>query len=83
MKQKIKDLIYKAALNAHKNGDLPSSEFPDVEVEVPRIESHGDFSTNIAMVMASIQKMPPKRNLMSPRKSQKRFLKRNSHNLWS
>ena len=61
MKQKIKDLIYKAALNAHKKGDLPSSEFPDVEVEAPRVESHGDFSTNIAMVMASIQKMPPKR----------------------
>ena len=59
MKQKIKDLIHKAALNAHEKGALPSSAFPDIEVEVPRIESHGDFSTNIAMVMASVQKMPP------------------------
>ncbi|RZB35019.1 MAG: arginyl-tRNA synthetase [Desulfobacteraceae bacterium Eth-SRB1] len=59
MKQKIKNLIYKAALNAHEKGVLLSSEFPDIEVEVPRIESHGDFSTNIAMVMASVQKMPP------------------------
>ncbi|MEA3280085.1 MAG: arginine--tRNA ligase [Thermodesulfobacteriota bacterium] len=59
MKQKIKNLIYNAALNAHEKGALPSSEFPDIEVEVPRIESHGDFSTNIAMVMASVQKMPP------------------------
>ncbi|MEA3429482.1 MAG: arginine--tRNA ligase, partial [Thermodesulfobacteriota bacterium] len=61
MKQKIKNLILKAALNAHEKGDLSSSVFPDVEVEASRIESHGDFSTNIAMVMASIQKMQPKR----------------------
>ena len=61
MKQKIKNLILKAALNAHEKGDLPSSEFPDVEVEAPRVESHGDFSTNIAMVAASTQKMQPKR----------------------
>ncbi|MEA3416699.1 MAG: arginine--tRNA ligase [Thermodesulfobacteriota bacterium] len=61
MKQKIKNLILKAALNAHEKGDLPSSKFPDVEVEAPRIEAHGDFSTNIAMVMASVQKMQPKR----------------------
>ncbi|MDI6688735.1 MAG: arginine--tRNA ligase [Desulfobacterales bacterium] len=61
MKQKIKNLILKAMLKAHEKGDLPSFEFPDVEVEAPRIESHGDFSTNIAMVMASVQKMQPKR----------------------
>ncbi len=61
MKQKIKNLILKAALNAHEKGDLPSSKFPDVEVEAPKIEAHGDFSTNIAMVMASVQKMQPKR----------------------
>jgi arginyl-tRNA synthetase len=61
MKQKIKNLILKASLSAHEKGDLSSSVFPDVEVEASRIESHGDFSTNIAMVMASIQKMQPKR----------------------
>ncbi|MBC8198744.1 MAG: arginine--tRNA ligase [Desulfobacterales bacterium] len=61
MKQKIKNLILKAALNAHEKGDLPSSEFPDVEVETPRVESHGNFSTNFAMATASTQKMQPKR----------------------
>ncbi len=35
-------------------------QFPDIEVEIPKIASHGDFSTNIAMVAASIQKMPPR-----------------------
>ncbi|MCK4468880.1 MAG: arginine--tRNA ligase, partial [Desulfobacterales bacterium] len=61
MKQKIKNLILKAALNAYEKGELPSSKFPDIEVEAPKIEAHGDFSTNIAMVMASVQKMQPKR----------------------
>ena len=61
MKQKIKNLILSAMTGAYENGELPSSVFPDVEVEVPKIESHGDFSTNIAMIMASIQKMPPKK----------------------
>ena len=59
MKHKIQNLILLAATCAYKNGELPSSDFPDVEIEVPKIESHGDFSTNIAMIMASIQKMPP------------------------
>ena len=30
-------------------------------MEKPKVEAHGDFSTNIAMVMASLQKMPPRK----------------------
>jgi len=56
MKQKIKNIIYNASKDAYDKGDLPSSDFPEIEVEVPKIESHGDFSSNISMVMASIQK---------------------------
>ncbi len=61
MKQKIKKLILNAATIAHEKGDLPSADFPEIEVEVPKIESHGDFSTNIAMIMASVLKMPPRK----------------------
>ena len=61
MKQKIKNLILNAATIAYEKGDLPSAEFPEFEVEVPKIESHGDFSTNIAMIMASALKMPPRK----------------------
>ena len=61
MKQKIKNVITDAALAAHRNGDLPSAEIPDAEVEEPKAQAHGDFSTNIAMVMASSQKMPPRK----------------------
>jgi len=61
MKQKIKNLILSAAKNAYENGELPSAAFPEIEVEVPKIASHGDFSTNMAMIMASVQKMPPRK----------------------
>ena len=56
MKLKIKNLILSAAESAHQKGDLPSADIAEVEVEEPRADAHGDFSSNIAMVMASIQK---------------------------
>jgi len=61
MKQKIKNMIYNAFKDAYDKGDLLSSDFPEIEVEETKTESHGDFSTNISMVMASIQKMPPRK----------------------
>jgi arginyl-tRNA synthetase len=61
MKRKIKNLILEAARSAHQKGDLPSAEIVEAEVEEPKVDSHGDFSTNIAMVMASAQKMPPRK----------------------
>jgi len=61
MKQKTINLIRNAATRAYEKGDLPSKAFPEIEVEVPKIESHGDFSTNIAMVTASVHKMPPRK----------------------
>ncbi|MGD8961141.1 MAG: arginine--tRNA ligase [Desulfobacterales bacterium] len=61
MKQKLQDLIYSAAKSAYEKGDLPSADIPRVEIEEPRADAHGDFSTNIAMVMASTQKMAPHR----------------------
>jgi arginyl-tRNA synthetase len=60
MKEKIKNIIAASVLSAHNNKELPSAEFPEIEVDIPKIASHGDFSSNIAMVTASIQKMPPR-----------------------
>ncbi len=61
MKEKIKHLILQASNAAYLNGDLPSKAIFEIEVEVPKIASHGDFSTNMAMIMASSQKMPPRK----------------------
>lgn len=63
MKEKIKKLILSAIKKAYEKGDLPLPEFPEVKVdeeeEEQKVEAHGEFSTNIAMIMASVQKMPP------------------------
>ena len=61
MKEKIRQLIEKATLLAHENGILPSADFPEVNVDVPKLEIHGDFSTNVAMLMAAVQKMAPRK----------------------
>jgi arginyl-tRNA synthetase len=61
MKNKLKKIIKSGLERAIENGGLNNAAVPDIEVEVPKVEAHGDFSTNIAMVMASIQKMPPRK----------------------
>ena len=61
MKDRIRALLIDAARQAYEAGALPSADFPEIEIEEPKIEAHGDFSTNLAMVMAKIQKMAPRR----------------------
>ncbi len=61
MKENIRQLIEKATLLAHEKGILPSADFPEVNVDVPKLEIHGDFSTNVAMLMAAVQKMAPRK----------------------
>ncbi len=61
MKHKIRKIVLNAAQKAFENGLLPSDHVPEMEIEEPRNPSHGDFSTNFAMVSAAIQKMPPRK----------------------
>ncbi|CAD7845625.1 MAG: Arginyl-tRNA synthetase (EC 6.1.1.19) [Olavius algarvensis Delta 4 endosymbiont] len=61
MKAKLKILIQNAARAAYAAGAIPSSEFPEIVVEVPKVKDHGDFSTNLAMTMARQQKMAPRK----------------------
>jgi arginyl-tRNA synthetase len=59
-KQTLVELIRNAVRRAHEKGRLTADALPGIEVEEPKIESHGDFSTNVAMVMASLQKTAPR-----------------------
>jgi len=61
MKSVIKNIVLNAAQRAFENGLLPSSVIPEMEIESPRHENHGDFSTNFAMVSASVQKISPRK----------------------
>ncbi|MBU8849982.1 MAG: arginine--tRNA ligase [Desulfobacterales bacterium] len=61
MKHTIKRIVLDAAKKAFENGALLSDQVPEMEIEEPRHQAHGDFSTNFAMVSASIQKMAPRK----------------------
>lgn len=61
MKDQLKNLVNNAVQRAFASGALVSPDFPDFDIEIPRAETHGDFSTNIAMAGAKAQKMAPRR----------------------
>jgi len=61
MKNKIQKIVLDAAKKGFDMGLLPSDYVPAMEIEEPRNSSHGDFSTNFAMVSAAVQKMPPRK----------------------
>jgi len=43
------------------SGQLEFSQLPSYIIEVPREKSHGDFASNIAMLLAKEAKMPPRK----------------------
>jgi arginyl-tRNA synthetase len=59
MKTKIRTMLLDAARTAFEKGLLSSNQVPEFEVETPKHEGQGDFSTNFAMVSAKLQKMAP------------------------
>ncbi len=61
MKQKLTDIILSAAKKAVDKQKLVFENFPNVAIEEPKLNSHGDYSTNFAMVIASLQKIPPRK----------------------
>ena len=61
MKQKVQELITEAIHQAVAKGIFSTQELPQVEIDIPNNEKHGDFSANIAMIMASAQKRSPRK----------------------
>ncbi len=63
--QSLRDSLYNtiiAALEkAKKDNLLEFSTVPDFVIEVPREKEHGDFATNVAMLLARQAKMPPRK----------------------
>jgi len=61
MKQQIRRLVTDSVQRAIQAEILAKQRLPEIEIEVPKNEIHGDFSTNIAMIMASTQKKAPRK----------------------
>lgn len=60
VKNQIVLAVRKAVEKAKAAGELNYETIPDFILEVPREKEHGDFATNIAMLMARQAKMAPR-----------------------
>ena len=55
----IEEIIKKALAKAIEQNELPEGEIPAFKVEVPADRTHGDYSTNAAMVSARVFRTAP------------------------
>lgn len=60
LRKLIKELLTEAARAAKAAGALAFEELPAFEVETPKLAEHGDFASNLAMLVASQAKRPPR-----------------------
>lgn len=60
IKEKLSQIITEALEKARVEGKLPIAEVPDVILEHPREKAHGDWATNVAMILAGKAKMSPR-----------------------
>ena len=59
MRDRLRELLARSLAEAHRTGRLKTAS-ARIEVEKPRQEGHGDLATNLAMVLASKEKRPPR-----------------------
>ncbi len=53
VRHQVRSLIEEAITTAQAKGGLPAFELPAVEIARPKQADHGDYSTNVAMVVAA------------------------------
>jgi arginyl-tRNA synthetase len=56
----LRDILSASAQAAQAAGALTFAALPAFEIETPKIAAHGDFAANLAMLMASQAKRPPR-----------------------
>lgn len=60
MKQALSTTLGHAVQTILERSDNTAVAVPDIQLEVPRNPEHGDFSTNVALVLAKQMKMAPR-----------------------
>jgi len=61
MRAKVYEAVEAALKKAIEKGAIPETDMPKGhQVSIPKQEAHGDFSSNLAMVLASRLKRPPR-----------------------
>lgn len=60
VKKGLNEIIRRAMAKAQERGELAEGALPPLIVEYPKDERHGDYTTNVAMAMASRIGKPPR-----------------------
>ncbi|MGE5581361.1 MAG: arginine--tRNA ligase [Bacillota bacterium] len=60
VKESLREGLREAALKARSSGKLFFDDLPAVNLEVPKDKSHGNFASNLALVLSKIAKTPPR-----------------------
>ncbi|HKI51156.1 MAG TPA: arginine--tRNA ligase [Geothermobacteraceae bacterium] len=60
MKQQLRRNLQQALQDCYRRGVLESGVMPDFTLEVPGRADHGDFATNLAMMLAKPEKKAPR-----------------------
>jgi arginyl-tRNA synthetase len=60
LKDQLKKVIKSSLTAAIAKGDLPEIDLPEIQIERTKDKTHGDFATNIAMMLAKAAKMNPR-----------------------
>ena len=53
LRDQLADLVYRAAKKSQKKGSLPKTELPEVLIERPKREEHGDYATSLPLKMVA------------------------------
>lgn len=60
LKHRLAQVIDQALTQAQSTRALNIADVPAVQIEVPKIAEHGDFATNVAMLLAGPARKPPR-----------------------
>lgn len=61
LREELNNIIKDALQKARQSGQLSFDSIPDYVIEVPKDSGHGDFATNVAMLMAKQARMAPRK----------------------
>ncbi len=62
VREQIDRTVRNGFIKLEKEGKIPSAQWPEIAIEVPRERGFGDFSTNVAMQAAKLTRLPPRKN---------------------
>ena len=61
LSSEIEKLVHEAIVAAQESGELPAFDVPQLVVERPQREEHGDYAATAGLQLAGVARMPPLR----------------------